>query len=57
MRPETATPPLTLGAFWEHGIQTFTGPNRAGAAVVQMLVLPVIILLWGIAVVAIAATV
>lgn len=57
MKPETATAPMTLGAFWKHGIQTYTGHNRAGAATIQMLLLPVMILLWGVAVVAIAATV
>ena len=57
MQPETATPPMTLGAFWQHGIQTYTGHNQASAAAVQVLLLPVLILLWGVAVVAIAATV
>lgn len=57
MKPETATAPMTLSHFWKHGIQTYTGHNRAGAATVQMLLLPVMVLLWGVAVVAIAATV
>lgn len=57
MQPATATAPMTLGVFWKHGIQTHTGQNRAGTAAVQMLLLPVMILLWGVAVVAIAATV
>ena len=57
MKPETATAPLTLGAFWDHGIQTYTGHNRAGAAAVQVLLLPVMVLLWGVAVVIIATTV
>jgi hypothetical protein len=57
MKAETATPPLTLGAFWRHGVQTYTGHNRAGAAAIQMLLLPAMILLWGVAVVVIAATV
>ena len=57
MKPETATAPLTLGVFWDHGIQTYTGHNRAGAAAVQVLLLPVMVLLWGVAVVIIAATV
>ena len=57
MKPETATPPLTLGAFWEHGIQTYTGHNRAAAAATQVLLLPVLVLLWGVVVVVIAATV
>ena len=56
MKPETATAPQTLSAFWEHGIQTYTGHNRAGAAAVQVLLLPVMVLLWGVAVVVIAAT-
>lgn len=57
MKPETVTAPMTLGAFWEHGIQTYTGHNRAGAATVQVLLLPAMVLLWGVAVLAIAATV
>lgn len=57
MQPDTATPPKSLGAFWEHGIQTYTGHNRAGPAAVQVLMLPVMILLFGVAVVVIAATV
>lgn len=57
MQPATATAPMTLGVFWRRGIQTYTGHNRAGAAAVQVLLLPVMILLWGVAVVAIAATV
>ncbi len=57
MKPETATAPLTLGAFWKNGIQTYTGHNQAGAAAVQVLLLPVMVLLWGVAVVVIAATV
>lgn len=57
MQPETATRPMTLSAFWEHGVMTYTGHNRAGAAAVQVLLLPVMILLFGVAVVVIAATV
>jgi hypothetical protein len=56
MQPATATRPMTLGAFWEYGIQTYTGHNKAGAAATQVLLLPVMILLWGVAVVIIAAT-
>lgn len=57
MKPDTATPPMSLGAFRANGIMTHTGHNRAGAAAVQVLLLPAMILLWGVAVVAIAATV
>lgn len=57
MTPETATAPLTMRAFWDHGIHTYTGHNRAGGATVQVLLLPVMVLLWGVAVVVIAATV
>jgi hypothetical protein len=57
MNPETATRPMTLGAFLEKGIATYTGHNSGGAAAVQVLLLPVMILFWGTAVVIIAATV
>jgi len=57
MQPETATRPMTLGTFFDQGIVTYTGHNRAGAAATQVLLLPVMILLWGVAVVIIAATV
>jgi hypothetical protein len=57
MQPETATRPMTLGTFFDQGIVTYTGHNRAGAAATQVLMLPVMILLWGVAVVIIAATV
>ena len=57
MQPETATAPLSLGAFWKHGVHTCTGHNHATAAAVQVLLLPAMVLLWGVAVVIIAATV
>jgi hypothetical protein len=57
MKPETATAPMTLGAFWENGVQTYTGHNKGGAAAVQVLLLPMSVLFWGVAVVIIAATV
>ena len=57
MQPETATRPMTWAAFREHGIQTYTGHNQPAAAAVQVLLLPVMVLLWGVAVVVIAATV
>ncbi len=57
MKPDTATPPMSLGVFRANGIMTHTGHNQGGAAAVQVLLLPAMILLWGIAVVAIAATV
>jgi hypothetical protein len=41
--------------FLEKGIVTPTGRSGPGAAIVQMLMLPVLILLWGVAVVTIAA--
>ena len=57
MQPETATAPLTFRDFWEHGIHTYTGHNQAGAAATQVLLLPVMVLFWGVAVVVIAAPV
>ena len=57
MNPETATRPMTLDAFLQKGIETYTGHNSGGAAAVQVLLLPVMILFWGTAVVIIAATV
>lgn len=57
MKPETATRPLTLEQFWKRGIDTFTGHNTGAAAATQMLLLPILILLWGMATVVIAASV
>lgn len=47
--------PMSDGEFAQKGIQTNTGPLKARDAAAQMLILPVLILLWGFAVVTIAA--
>jgi hypothetical protein len=49
--------PETLGEFEAHGIMTNTGRLTAGEASAQVLVLPVLLVLWGIAVAVIAAIV
>ena len=52
-----ASAPETLGEFETRGIMTNTGPLRAREAAIQMLILPVLLVLWGLAVVIIAAIV
>ncbi|MEE4316679.1 hypothetical protein [Erythrobacter dokdonensis] len=49
--------PETLGEFEVKGIMTNTGPLRPRDAAIQMLILPVLLVLWGLAVVIIAAIV
>jgi hypothetical protein len=55
MHPIKAKGALSFGAFKNRGIVTATGPLSAGSAAVQVLVLPVLILVWGIAIAIIAA--
>lgn len=43
--------------FQREGIHSLTGHNTAGAATVQVLILPALIVVWGLAVVTIAAIV
>ncbi len=57
MGPENATRSMRLDQLMATGVDTHTGNTSGGAAVAQVLVLPVLILLWGIAAVAIAALV
>ncbi len=49
--------PLDPGTFARMGVTTNTGPCTARDAVVQMLILPVLIVVWGCAVAIIAAIV
>lgn len=51
------TKPLTMGQFEVQGIQTHTGICRPRDAAVQMLILPVLIVCWGLAVAIIAGVV
>ena len=55
--PEPADKALGWAKFKREGIATLTGRNTAGQATVQVLILPVLLLAWGVAVVTIAALV
>lgn len=55
MNPANSQQALTWGQFRNRGIQTATGHLDGGAAAVQVLILPVLILGWGVAVAVIAA--
>lgn len=57
MQPENDTGPLTWGQFRNRGVQTDTGPLTAGQASVQVLILPVLILFWGVCIAVIVAIV
>jgi hypothetical protein len=48
---------MTLDHLLGQGVDTVTGRVGGGAAIAQVMVLPVLILLWGVAVVTIAALV
>lgn len=49
--------PATLGTFERSGIMTNTGHLSAGEASAQVLILPVLLVVWGLAVAVIAAVV
>lgn len=55
MQPANDTSPLSWGQFSNRGIQTLSGPLTAGEATVQVLILPVLILVWGCAIAVIVA--
>jgi hypothetical protein len=57
MKPENPQRATSWARFRREGIMTPYGRSTAAAATVQMLILPALILLWGIAVVTIAAVV
>ncbi|HMO74024.1 MAG TPA: hypothetical protein PKD99_12295 [Sphingopyxis sp.] len=57
MKPDHAARPLTWSRFLQYGIATHTGPLGGAGAAAQMLMLPVLILAWGLIVAAIVATV
>lgn len=52
-----ASQPQTLGEFEARGIQTHTGRLAAKDASIQVLILPVLLVVWGLAVAVIAAVV
>ena len=55
MKPDNDTRPLSWGQFSNRGIQTLSGPLTAGEASVQVLLLPVLIVFWGLCIAVIAA--
>ena len=57
MKPDNAKPASTWAKFQRHGVMTPYGRTTARDATVQMLILPTLILVWGLAVVTIAAVV
>lgn len=57
MKPGHPEKPLSWGQFGNRGIMTLTGHLTAKEASVQVLILPVLILVWGVTVAIIAALV
>ena len=57
LAPEAPAKAKSWARFQREGITSLTGHNTAGAATVQVLILPVLIVVWGLAVVTIAALV
>lgn len=57
LNPQTASKPLTMTAFNSRGIMTNTGMLKPRDATIQMLILPVLIVFWGLVCVSIAAIV
>lgn len=55
MAPDSTKRPMAWNQFSSRGIATVTGRLSAGEATVQMLILPVLIVFWALAVVTIAA--
>jgi hypothetical protein len=57
LQPENSVRAKSWARFQAEGIQTAYGHVGAGAATAQVLILPVLIVLWGVAAVTIAAVV
>ncbi len=57
MKPDHVSKPLTWNDFSRFGINTYTGNMSAKDATGQVLILPVLILGWGVAIAVIAALV
>jgi len=55
MNPENRRHPLSWGNLHSRGIETGSGHLDGGAAVVQVLILPVLILFWGLSIALIVA--
>jgi hypothetical protein len=56
MNPDNAAKTLTWGQFGNRGVQTLSGGLTAFEASVQVLILPVLIVFWGLAIAVIIAT-
>jgi hypothetical protein len=54
---DNASEPSTLGEFGARGIMTNTGPLSARDAAMQVLLLPMLLVAWGLAIAVIAAVV
>lgn len=57
LKPDHAQRLTSWARFQRHGVMTAFGRSSASAATIQVLILPVLILLWGLAAVTIAALV
>ncbi len=57
LNPQSKSRAMSWSKFKERGEMTYTGRLSARDAAIQMLILPVLIVFWGLAVVMIAATV
>ncbi len=55
MKGPNETTAMPLARLWADGVATHTGLASGGAVAVQVLLLPVLIFLWGVAVVTIHA--
>jgi len=55
MKPGNDVPTLTMGQFANRGIQTLSGRLTAAEASAQVLILPVLIVVWGLAIAVIYA--
>lgn len=55
MKPDNDSSPLSWGQFSHRGIQTLSGPLTAGQASIQVLILPALILFWGLCIALIMA--
>ena len=53
MKPQNPSAPDNLDRFIAEGFDCHTGHLSAGSATIQVLIMPVLLMLWGIAVVAI----
>lgn len=55
MKPDNDTAPLTSGQFHSRGIETLSGRLTASEATIQVLILPALIFVWGLAIAVIVA--